>query len=448
MAIKGTKVYRLYPDATMSHVLDQWCDYRRYCYNKALETWNATYTEYRMTVSPEIIAELKKPKKERQFTKEQELFISNYYPTAALIQKKLTASKQSWEKQISSRILQQACADLGKSFKKFAKDKATKAKHGAGRPKFQSKKEKRQGFKLNQGVVLSAWNDHGRLTLPIPQSYKGEWHSIKISEPPEKAKMGTVSFYREHGRYYMAVPYTYENPSRVHAETGRKTGVDVNVSHFNDEDGAHYFLHKNGSGKWDKNIGAVKLDKIYRDIKHQQRIMARKLNENGRIAGRRSKSYQKARIKLQKLNERAHRMQDDAMHKYTTHLVKEYDAICIEDLDVKGMLMSHVASKGVHRALFGRFRDYLKYKCKSAGVKLVIANRFYPSTQRCAVCGNVKKDDEKITLSGNKKHGTKHNEYVCYNKKCPNCNKVVDRDVNAMMNLTFLIDHPKYNKAL
>ena len=91
---------------------------------------------------------------------------------------------------------------------------------------------------------------------------------------------------------------------------------------------------------------------------------------------KRSKSYQKARIKLQKLYERAHRMQDDAMHKYTTHLVKEYDAICIEDLDVKGMLMSHVASKGVHRALFGRFRSYLEYKCKSAGVKLVIANRF------------------------------------------------------------------------
>ena len=68
------------------------------------------------------------------------------------------------------------------------------------------------------------------------------------------------------------------------------------------------------------------------------------------------------------------------MHKYTTHLVREYDVICIEDLDVKGMLMSHVASKGVHRALFGRFCRYLEYKCKSAGVKLVIANCFYPST--------------------------------------------------------------------
>ncbi|MBT8929762.1 transposase, partial [Lactobacillus delbrueckii subsp. bulgaricus] len=107
------------------------------------------------------------------------------------------------------------------------------------------------------------------------------------------------------------------------------------------------------------NNGAVNLGRVYENIKHQQRILARKLEENGQIAGKRSKSYQKARIKLQKLYERAHRMQDDAMHKYTTHLVKEYDAICIEDLDVKGMLMSHVASKGVHRALFGRFRSYL-----------------------------------------------------------------------------------------
>ncbi|MFM9745252.1 hypothetical protein ACKI2C_47695, partial [Streptomyces brasiliscabiei] len=78
--------------------------------------------------------------------------------------KKLTASKQSWEKQISSRILQQACADLGKAFKKFAKDKALKVKRGAGRPVFQSKKAKRQGFKLNQGVVLAKEGNHGKLT--------------------------------------------------------------------------------------------------------------------------------------------------------------------------------------------------------------------------------------------------------------------------------------------
>ncbi|RHX66390.1 helix-turn-helix domain-containing protein [Lactobacillus delbrueckii] len=224
MATKRTHVYRLYPDATMAHVLDQWCDYRRYCYNKALELWNATYSEYRMLVSPEILAEFKKPKEERQFTEEQNLFISRYYPTAALIQKKLTASKQSWESQISSRILQQACADLGKAFKKFAKDKALKVKRGAGRPVFQSKKAKRQGFKLNQGVVLAKKGNHGKLTLPVPAPYKGEWHSIRFSEIPKNAEFGTISFYREHGHYYMAVPYKYETPPYIHKLRVRRQG--------------------------------------------------------------------------------------------------------------------------------------------------------------------------------------------------------------------------------
>lgn len=435
--IKRAHVYQLYPDKTMAKILDQWCDYRRYCYNNALELWNEMYPEYRRLVSDELLEELKKPKKERSFTKEQENFLAEYYPTAATVQKKLTAVKQSWEKQVSSRILQQACADLGKSFAKFKKDRAKHVKHGAGRPKFQSKKAKRQSFKLNQGVVLKRDGDHGKLTLPCPAPYQGAWHDIRFSEIPKDLDFGTVTFYRECGKYYMAVPYKYETTEFTHKRTGKITGIDVNVSHFNDASGAHYFLHKSNN-----------LNKVYDDIKHQQRILARKLEENGRINGKRSKGYQKARTKLQKLYDRANRMQDDILHKYTTSLIREYDSICIEDLDVKAMLMSHVASKGVHKALFGRFRRYLEYKCKDSGVNLVIADRFYPSTQRCAACGNIKREDEKVTLSGNKKHGTGHSEYVCYNEKCPNYNKIVDRDTNAMMNLTFLINHPKYNKAL
>lgn len=110
--------------------------------------------------------------------------------------------------------------------------------------------------------------------------------------------------------------------------------------------------------------------------------------------------------------------------------------------------MSHVASKGVHRSMFGRFKQMLTYKCKWYDRKLILADKLYPSTQRCAVCGTIKRGDERITLYGNKKHGTKHNEFVCYNKKCPNYNLVVDRDTNAMFNLLALIEHPKLNKAL
>ena len=107
-----------------------------------------------------------------------------------------------------------------------------------------------------------------------------------------------------------------------------------------------------------------------------------------------------------------------------------YDQIVIEDLDVKQMQMSHVASKGLQRSLFGYFRQVLTYKCQWYGKKLILADRFYPSTQRCSSCGHVKKGDERITLNGNKKHNTKHNEYVCYA-----CGAVMDRDENAVMNL-------------
>lgn len=161
-----------------------------------------------------------------------------------------------------------------------------------------------------------------------------------------------------------------------------------------------------------------------------------------------SKRYMKARNKLQAAYARAKNIQNDLMQKFTTKLVSEYDSIVIEDLSVKGMLMSHVASKGMHRSMFGRFRQILTYKCEWYGKKLIVAYKLYPSTQRCAACGLVKKGDEKITLRGNKKHGTKHNEFVCYNPNCRNYNKKADRDENAMLNLTILVKHPELNKAL
>ena len=97
--------------------------------------------------------------------------------------------------------------------------------------------------------------------------------------------------------------------------------------------------------------------------------------------------------------------------------------------------MSHVASKGLQRAQFGYFRQCLAYKCDWYGKNLILADRFYPSTQRCSECGNVKTGEDKITLSGNTKHHTKHNEYICYS-----CGSILDRDENAVQNLVQLIN--------
>ncbi|KIR01131.1 transposase [Lachnospiraceae bacterium TWA4] len=122
------------------------------------------------------------------------------------------------------------------------------------------------------------------------------------------------------------------------------------------------------------------------------------------------------------------------MHQFTKQLVTEYDRLVIEDLDVKRMKMTHIASKGLHRSMFGVFRQQLTYKSLWYGKQVILADRLYPSTQRCSNCGHVKTGEDKITLSGNQKHGTKHNEYICYE-----CGYTNDRDANAVLNLLALL---------
>ena len=86
-------------------------------------------------------------------------------------------------------------------------------------------------------------------------------------------------------------------------------------------------------------------------------------------------------------------------------------------------------------SLFGQFRQMMEYKSQKFGKTLIIADRFYPSTQRCSSCGFVKTGDDKITLNGNIKHGTRHNEYICYR-----CGYKDDRDHNAVLNLLALAE--------
>lgn len=172
---------------------------------------------------------------------------------------------------------------------------------------------------------------------------------------------------------------------------------------------------------------------MYKRIKHYQKQLARKRRVNGKLATQ-SRNYQVMRTKLQRNYHRVANIQHDLIQKFTTQLVQNNQKIVIEDLAVKKMQMTHVASKGLQRALFGYFRQVLTYKCDWYGRTLILANRFYPSTQRCSNCGHIKTGDDKITLKGNQKHHTKHNEYICYE-----CGAVMDRDQNAVYNLLALI---------
>lgn len=403
----------MFPSKTMKDVLDHNCDYRRYCWNKALALWNDLYSAHTiLNISNKVGA------------KNSSI---NPSPNWRLVRDRMVAEKEDWEYSFSSRILQLAVEDLGKDWKNFF----NKSQLDWGKPKFKSKHDIKQSFKSDQVKLVGS-----KLVLDKPRAVTQEWEPIKMSETPLTYPVGVMSFYRENERYFVAIPYKI--PKEIlstKSYTGKVTGVDINVGHFNYFDGKEQVLPK-------------KLNKYYDNIRYYQRLLAKKRNTNNTKQGYNSKKYLKTRTKLQATYKRVTNIQNDLLQKFTTKLVNDYDVIVIENLDTKKMLMAHIASKGIHRSMFSKFRQILTYKCDWYGRELIIANKFYPSTQRCAVCGTIKRGEDRITLKGNKKYHTKHNEYICYNHDCPNYNKKVDRDVNAMLNLTLLASHSELNKAL
>lgn len=389
-AMIKTQVVKLKVNKTMQKHLDALCDYRRYCWNKGLETWQLMYEAHTLNAQ------------------------DNLSPNERRVRDELVANKEDWQYDLSARCLQLTIKDLAKAWENFF----DKSQPDWGKPVFKSKKIPRQGFKTDRVKIVN-----GRLRLDKPRSISRDgWFDLASYEPLKMSKVKVASIFKENGTYYVALPYKKEIVAKT--KTHRKTAVDVNVGHFNYTEGQI-------------NVLPAKLQKLYRRIKHYQRMLARKREINGELAIN-SNNYLAVRNKLQRDYRKVVNIQNDILQKFTTKLVNNYDQIVIEDLAVKRMMMTHVASKGMQRSLFSEFRQILTYKCNWYDKELILADKMYPSTQRCAKCGYVKKGNEKITLQGNQKHGTKHNEYICYQ-----CGYTNDRDENAVLNLLALAKKKK-----
>ena len=143
-------------------------------------------------------------------------------------------------------------------------------------------------------------------------------------------------------------------------------------------------------------------------LKRYQRIMARR--KKG------SSNRRKARAKVARAYKRIADIKNDAIHKFTTALVKNHDLVCCEDLNVKGMGRSvRGIRRGVHGSCMGELRRQLSYKARH----YVEVNRFFPSSKRCSRCGSIKND---LKLSDR-------------TYRCESCGFVLDRDYNASLNL-------------
>ena len=136
---------------------------------------------------------------------------------------------------------------------------------------------------------------------------------------------------------------------------------------------------------------------------------------------KKSNNLTKLEKELRKYQIRKTNILDSNIHRITSDLIKiNPERIVIEDLNVKGMMSNHKLARSIQSSKFYEIRRQLMYKCKNNNIELTVADRFYPSSKTCSSCGNIK-DDLKL----------KDRVY-----RCPQCGTIIDRDLNAAINLS------------
>ena len=198
-------------------------------------------------------------------------------------------------------------------------------------------------------------------------------------------------------KYFCLICCDYEVPD--YEQTGTAVGLDLGIKDLIITSDGQKFENK----------------KFYRNnekqIKHLQRNLSRK--QKG------SKNHEKARLKLAIAHEKLSNRRKDYIQKLTTKLVKDYSVICIEDLNVSGMLKNHKLAKSIADCSFSMIRSMLDYKCRWYDRKLVVIDRWEPTSKTCNCCGHIMK---------NFNLGIR--EWIC-----PSCGTHHDRDINAARNI-------------
>ena len=152
------------------------------------------------------------------------------------------------------------------------------------------------------------------------------------------------------------------------------------------------------------------------------KTLEQKLNKQKKNFSRKqkdSKRKERQRIKVARIYEKITNSKDNMQHQISSKLVKNYDLIAIEDLNVKGIMANHKLAKAVSDVAWSSFVTKLKYKAQWYGKDVISIDRFFPSSKTCNCCGHIKESlslDERSWM-------------------CPKCNTIHDRDINASKNI-------------
>ena len=289
--------------------------------------------------------------------------------------------------EVASVPLQQALRHQHQAFGAFF---ARRARY----PRFKSRRSRqsahytRSAFTLRGGELRLA-----RLATPL--RFVWSWPEVDLTS----LDSGMVIVSREpDGRWYVTFTVEAAAPQPL-PETGRAVGVDLGVTHFaSTSDG-------------DTIANPQHLERKARRLARHQRRLAR--------CRPGSANREKAKLKVARAHRKVRHARTDFLHRASTRLVRENDVIVIEDLNVSGMVRNRHLARAISDCGWGEFRRLLAYKCQRYGRRLVVIDRWYPSSKTCSACGHLLAG---LSLSTRQ-------------WQCPSCGARHDRDINAAKNI-------------
>ena len=325
--------------------------------------------------------------------------VLNYTKMSKLLT--LLKRKQTWLNQCEKSVLQNTIKYQYQTFLKFFKKEC-------GFPKFKSYKNNYQSIKMNytNGNI-------GILEKDIEYTSTGKFkkQNCKIKLP--KIKQVKIAYSRQYEGRIVSCTLSRDTDNKYYIslccvdieinpleQTGSVVGIDLGIKEFATTSDNEIINNPKFYRKYEEKL-----------IKTQRKLSKRKKGSNNR---------NKQRLKVNKWHKKISNCRMDFLQKLSTKLIRDYDIICMEDLNSSGMMKNHKLAKSISDASFFEFNRELEYKARWNYKLISRIDRFYPSSQICSHCGNKSSQTKDLAVR----------TYIC-----EECGLEIDRDYNASINI-------------
>lgn len=299
--------------------------------------------------------------------------------------KELKDTEANWLAECPSQTLQMSLRNLDNAYTKFFK--------GGGFPKFKNKHGK-QSIQFPQGVKINF--SESTIFLPKLRNINAVFHRKFVGD----IKTVTVSKTTTN-KYFVSilVDNKIDLPKKKKVKQKTAVGIDLGIKTLAVLSDGTVFENK----------------KYLRNSKRNLRVQQRSLDRKKKVKGI---NYEKQRLVVARLHEKIRNQREDYLHKISTSIIKKYDTIVLEDLNIQGMMKNHKLALSIGEMGWNKFNSMLEYKSEWYGKNIIRIGRFEPSSKCCSVCGTINKE---LTL--------KDRVWVC------TCGISHDRDINAAINI-------------